>query len=69
MDVAWVVRGGADPLDWLGRYKGRVTAAHVKDIAPKGENAAEDGGPTWAMALSAGAAFCPRCAPPACSTL
>jgi sugar phosphate isomerase/epimerase len=45
MDVAWVVRGGADPLDWLARYKGRVTAAHVKDIAPKGQNAAEDG---WA---------------------
>lgn len=43
MDVAWVVRGGADPLDWLARYPGRVTAAHVKDIAPKGENVAEDG--------------------------
>ncbi len=43
MDVAWVIRGGADPLDWLNRYKGRVTAAHVKDIAPAGENAAEDG--------------------------
>jgi sugar phosphate isomerase/epimerase len=43
MDVAWVIRGGADPLEWLDRYKGRVTAAHVKDIAPAGQNAAEDG--------------------------
>lgn len=45
MDVAWVVRGGADPMDWLSRYPGRITAAHVKDIAPAGENLAEDG---WA---------------------
>ena len=45
MDVAWIVRGGADPLDWLARHPGRVTTAHVKDIAPEGQNAAEDG---WA---------------------
>jgi sugar phosphate isomerase/epimerase len=45
MDVAWVVRGGADPLAWIAEHKDRIIAAHVKDIAPKGENAAEDG---WA---------------------
>ena len=45
MDVAWVVRGGSDPLAWIAAFKGRITAAHVKDIAPKGENLAEDG---WA---------------------
>ncbi|GHC61049.1 sugar phosphate isomerase/epimerase family protein [Neogemmobacter tilapiae] len=45
MDVAWVVRGGADPLKWIADYKDRITAAHVKDIAPKGENTDEDG---WA---------------------
>ena len=45
MDVAWVVRGGGDPLAWIDAFKGRITAAHVKDIAPKGENLAEDG---WA---------------------
>lgn len=45
MDVAWVVRGGADPLHWITAEAGRITAAHVKDIAPAGENAAEDG---WA---------------------
>ena len=43
MDVAWVVRGGADPLAWIDAFKGRITAAHVKDIAPRGENFAEDG--------------------------
>jgi len=43
MDVAWVVRGGADPLDWIARYGDRITAAHVKDIAAAAN--AEDG---WA---------------------
>lgn len=44
MDVAWVVRGGADPEDWIARHAGRITSAHVKDIAPAG-TVAEDG---WA---------------------
>ncbi len=43
LDVAWVVRGGADPIAWIKQYAGRITAAHVKDIAPAGENANEDG--------------------------
>jgi sugar phosphate isomerase/epimerase len=45
MDVAWVVRGGADPLAWIKKYGSRITAAHVKDIAPAGQNKDEDG---WA---------------------
>lgn len=45
MDVAWVIKGGADPAQWITAERGRITAAHVKDIAPKGENADEDG---WA---------------------
>ncbi len=45
IDVAWVIRGGADPIDWIRKYADRITAAHVKDIAPKGANADEDG---WA---------------------
>jgi sugar phosphate isomerase/epimerase len=45
LDVAWVVRGGADPIAWIKQYAGRITAAHVKDIAPAGQNADEDG---WA---------------------
>jgi sugar phosphate isomerase/epimerase len=45
MDVAWVIKGGADPFEWIKTYANRITAAHVKDIAPLGENADEDG---WA---------------------
>ena len=45
MDVAWVIRGGADPLAWIEKYNDRITAAHVKDIAPAGQNTDEDG---WA---------------------
>ena len=45
LDVAWVVRGGADPLALIARYGARIKAAHVKDIAPAGEKTNEDG---WA---------------------
>lgn len=45
IDVAWVARGGADPLAWIGEYAQRIRAVHVKDIAPAGEAADEDG---WA---------------------
>ena len=45
LDVAWVIRGGSDPLAWISRYAGRISAAHVKDIAPAGQNGDEDG---WA---------------------
>ncbi|SFQ97710.1 sugar phosphate isomerase/epimerase family protein [Poseidonocella sedimentorum] len=44
-DIAWILRGGQDPRDWISRFGPRITAAHVKDIAPQGENAGEDG---WA---------------------
>jgi sugar phosphate isomerase/epimerase len=44
-DVAWLVRGGVEPKLWLHRYRGRLTSAHVKDIAPAGQNRDEDG---WA---------------------
>lgn len=45
MDVAWVVRGGHDPLAWIAAEKGRITIAHVKDIAPPG-TCEDEGG--WA---------------------
>ncbi|KMW60294.1 Sugar phosphate isomerase [Candidatus Rhodobacter oscarellae] len=45
MDVAWVVKGGGDPLAWMERYADRITTAHIKDIAADGECEDEDG---WA---------------------
>ncbi|MFT6451772.1 MAG: sugar phosphate isomerase/epimerase [Halocynthiibacter sp.] len=45
LDIAWVQRGGADPLAYIAKYADRISAAHVKDIAAPGENADEDG---WA---------------------
>jgi len=45
VDVAWLVRGNADPKEWIRRYSSRITAAHVKDIAPAGQNEDQDG---WA---------------------
>jgi sugar phosphate isomerase/epimerase len=45
IDVAWIVRGKANPLTWIKRYAGTITLAHVKDIAPKGKAVDEDG---WA---------------------
>lgn len=44
-DIAWIVRGGGDPLDWIARHGQRITAVHFKDVAPGGEKADEDG---WA---------------------
>jgi sugar phosphate isomerase/epimerase len=44
-DIAWIIRGGGDPIAWVDRLADRITAIHVKDIAPAGQNAAEDG---WA---------------------
>ena len=35
-DLAWMVVGKANPLDWLKRYAGRIPAVHVKDVAPAG---------------------------------
>lgn len=45
IDVAWILRGGADPLHYIARDGARILTAHVKDIAPPGEKADEDG---WA---------------------
>ncbi|MBP7002473.1 sugar phosphate isomerase/epimerase [Amaricoccus sp.] len=44
-DIAWVIKGGADPLEYIRLFGPRITAVHVKDIAPAGQNADEDG---WA---------------------
>lgn len=44
-DLAWLVRAGADPLDWIARHGARASAVHLKDLAPDGEARAEGG---WA---------------------
>ncbi len=44
-DVAWLVRGNAEPTSWLSRHRDRLLSAHVKDIAPEGSGLEEDG---WA---------------------
>lgn len=44
-DVAWLVRGGADPAALMQRYRDRVVSVHAKDLAPAGEKTDEDG---WA---------------------
>jgi sugar phosphate isomerase/epimerase len=45
MDLAWVVKAGEDPVAWMDKLGSKITAIHVKDIAPAGQNADEDG---WA---------------------
>jgi sugar phosphate isomerase/epimerase len=45
VDLAWAVRGRQDPAALIERYRDRVVSFHVKDLAPAGEHADEDG---WA---------------------
>ncbi len=45
IDVAWIERAGFDPIEWIRKYAGRISAVHVKDLAPPGECEDEDG---WA---------------------
>jgi sugar phosphate isomerase/epimerase len=45
VDLAWLARGGADPLTVMTRHASRINAMHVKDLAPAGTNLEEDG---WA---------------------
>lgn len=42
-DLAWLVRGGADPVDWMRSLRNRLTAVHVKDLAAEGANPEEEG--------------------------
>lgn len=45
IDVAWIARAKQNPVTWIKKYAGRITSVHIKDIAPKGQCAGEDG---WA---------------------
>lgn len=42
-DLAWIVRGGRDPIEYIQRYGPRLSAIHVKDIAASGTNVDQDG--------------------------
>lgn len=44
-DLAWIVRGGGDPVAEVKRHAKRLCAVHIKDLAPQGQCADEDG---WA---------------------
>jgi len=37
LDLAWVARGGLDPVEYLDRFDGRVFAIHAKDTVAEGE--------------------------------
>jgi sugar phosphate isomerase/epimerase len=47
IDVAWLARAGVSPTRWIRKYGQRITAVHVKDLAPRGENPEQEG---WADA-------------------
>lgn len=39
LDVHWVQAGGADPIEWIHKVKGRMQVVHLKDftVTPSGE--------------------------------
>lgn len=43
LDVAWVARGGLDPVEYVSRFDGQLFAVHAKDNAPEG-TAEDEGG-------------------------
>ncbi len=45
LDLGWVGVAGHDPVAWIGKYAGQISAVHMKDIARDGEAVDEDG---WA---------------------
>lgn len=45
LDLGWVKRAGMDPVAAIEKYRSRIAAVHIKDLAPDGECADEDG---WA---------------------
>ncbi len=45
LDIGWIARARVDPVATIARFRGRIAAAHIKDLAPEGGNADEDG---WA---------------------
>jgi sugar phosphate isomerase/epimerase len=42
-DIAWVHKANRNPVKWIKAYADRITAVHIKDNAPKGENLDQHG--------------------------
>jgi sugar phosphate isomerase/epimerase len=42
-DVAWIARGGVDPVEFLKQHAGRCPCVHAKDLAPEGQSEEEKG--------------------------
>ena len=61
-DIGWIARAGQDTVHWLNRYAGRITALHIKDVAPAGTSAQDVwidvgyGSLNWAEIIPAGLA-------------
>jgi sugar phosphate isomerase/epimerase len=43
IDLAWVAHAKHNPVKWIKTYGERITAVHIKDNAPKGENLDQHG--------------------------
>jgi sugar phosphate isomerase/epimerase len=44
-DLAWMIKANSNPQPWIENHSNRISAVHLKDIAPEGECEDEDG---WA---------------------
>lgn len=51
MDLFWTIAGGADPLTYLEKYKGRYRCMHVKDMAKAVRFSGDGGNATQWIAL------------------
>jgi sugar phosphate isomerase/epimerase len=51
LDTYWTVAGGADPKDYLRRYKGRYRMMHLKDMKGAHRFSGDGGGPDQWIAL------------------
>jgi sugar phosphate isomerase/epimerase len=60
-DLAWIVRGGGDPIKYIQRYGPRLSAIHVKDIAASGTNVDQDGWSDLGAGTMAWAALLQAC--------
>ncbi len=51
LDTYWTIAGGADPKDYLARYKGRYRMMHLKDMKGDHRFAGDGGDPSQWIAL------------------